>query len=150
MVNHAPTDPQWNTAPEIEYGMYAYLGYPILRPDGEIFGTICILDNKENPFGRQYEKVLEGFRELVEAHISLVDMNEKLKLALKEIRVLRGLMPICSICKRVRDDEGYWDKIETYVKKHSDAEFTHSICPLCAKTHYPGIDIYDEKGNVKV
>jgi len=51
--------------------------------------------------------------------------------ALAEVKVLRGLLPICSYCKKVRGDENYWEQIESYVSEHSDAQFSHSICPEC-------------------
>jgi PAS domain S-box-containing protein len=57
--------------------------------------------------------------------------------ALRDVKTLNGLLPICSHCKKIRDDKGYWNQIEVYVRKHSDADFTHSICPDCAKDFYP-------------
>ena len=61
--------------------------------------------------------------------------------ALQEVRILRGFLPICASCKKIRDDNGYWTQIEGYIKDHSEAEFTHSICPDCAKKLYP--DFYE-------
>ena len=61
--------------------------------------------------------------------------------ALQEVRILRGLLPICASCKKIRDDNGYWMQIEGYIKDHSEATFTHSICPDCAKRLYP--DFYE-------
>ncbi len=61
----------------------------------------------------------------------------ELKKSAQQIKTLHGLLPICSSCKRIRDDGGYWNKIEEYIKEHSKAEFTHSICPECAKKLYP-------------
>ena len=136
-VKHAPTDPQWNMAPEIEYGMLAYLGYPLCWPSGHMFGTICILDNKENDFGIRYENVLSEFKELIEAHLTLLDMNQQLRKTLAEVKVLRGLLPICCVCKKIRDDKGYWNQIEQYIQQRSEAEFTHGICPDCSKELYP-------------
>ena len=52
--------------------------------------------------------------------------------ALAEVRELRGLLPICATCKKIRDDEGYWNQLESYVQAHSAAKFTHGICPECA------------------
>lgn len=57
--------------------------------------------------------------------------------ALARIRTLRGLLPICASCKKIRDDKGYWNQIEAYVSDHSEAEFSHSICPDCIKKLYP-------------
>ncbi|MDM8556420.1 response regulator [Desulfococcaceae bacterium HSG7] len=60
----------------------------------------------------------------------------QLKGALKEIKTLSGLIPICANCKKIRDDKGYWQQVERYIKKHSDAEFSHSICPDCVSKLY--------------
>ena len=68
------------------------------------------------------------------------DLNK----ALSEVKKLSGLLPICSHCKKIRDDKGYWTQIESYIHEHSEAEFSHSICQECAKKHYPDMDIYDE------
>jgi PAS domain S-box-containing protein len=57
--------------------------------------------------------------------------------ALASIRTLRGLLPICSSCKKIRDDKGYWNQIEAYVSEHSEAEFSHGLCPECAQKLYP-------------
>jgi len=63
--------------------------------------------------------------------------------ALAEVITLRGIIPICSSCKKVRDDKGYWNQIESYIRDHSEADFSHSICPECAKELYPDFKIYD-------
>lgn len=135
-VCHAPTDPDWDQAPEIQYGMLAYLGYPLCWSGGVMFGTLCVLDNKENPFGQRFDKVLTGFREVIEAHLALIESHEMLEKALNEVKVLRGMLPICCVCKKIRDDQGYWNQIESYIGDHSEAEFTHSLCPECMKSHY--------------
>jgi len=63
-----------------------------------------------------------------------------LKKALADVKTLSGMLLICAWCKKVRDDEGYWQKIEAYFKSHSDLDFTHGICNDCAKKQYP--DLY--------
>lgn len=65
------------------------------------------------------------------------DLVVKLQEALAEVRALSGMLPICSSCKKIRDDKGYWNQIEAYISKHSEAEFTHGICPDCAEKLYP-------------
>jgi len=62
---------------------------------------------------------------------------EELKQALSEVKTLRGFLPICANCKKIRDDSGYWTRIEAYIEEHSDAQFSHGICPECAKKLYP-------------
>jgi PAS domain S-box-containing protein len=62
----------------------------------------------------------------------------ELKGALVEIKTLSGLLPLCSYCKKIRNDKGYWEKLEAYLGKHSQAEFSHSVCPECFDKYYPG------------
>jgi len=62
---------------------------------------------------------------------------EHLTNALEEIKTLQGLLPICSICKHIRDDKGYWNSIESYFSEHSQLVFSHGLCPSCAEKHYP-------------
>lgn len=57
--------------------------------------------------------------------------------ALAEVKILRGIIPICSFCKKIRDDEGFWQQVEVYVQHHSEAAFSHSICPECIKKECP-------------
>ncbi|MDM8556421.1 response regulator [Desulfococcaceae bacterium HSG7] len=64
---------------------------------------------------------------------------KELKEALSKIKTLNGLLPICASCKKIRDDKGYWNQVEHYIMDHSDADFTHSICPECVKELYPKI-----------
>lgn len=65
----------------------------------------------------------------------------RLQHALDEVKKLSGFLPICASCKKIRDDKGYWNQIESYIENHSEAEFSHSICPSCAKTLYPDLDL---------
>jgi len=60
----------------------------------------------------------------------------RLEEALAQVKQLTGLLPICAHCKKVRDDQGYWSQIESYIAEHSDAEFSHGICPGCLQAHY--------------
>ncbi len=62
---------------------------------------------------------------------------EELKQSLEEVKKLSGLLPICAYCKKVRDDEGYWKQVEVYISSHSEAEFSHGICPECLKKEFP-------------
>lgn len=68
--------------------------------------------------------------------VRLQDTVARLEKALKEVKTLRGIIPICSFCKKIRDDKGYWDQVDVYVKQHTEANFSHSVCPDCLKTHY--------------
>jgi len=69
---------------------------------------------------------------------------EQLQTALNDVNALKGLIPICASCKKIRDDKGYWSKLEKYITERSDAEFTHSICPECRNKLYPELT-FDDK-----
>jgi PAS domain S-box-containing protein len=66
-----------------------------------------------------------------------VAAERALREALQNVKTLSGLLPICMYCKRVRDDEGYWEQVESYVHRHTDAQFSHGMCPECEKKHFP-------------
>lgn len=68
----------------------------------------------------------------------------ELRDAIARLKTLHGLIPICAACKKIRDDKGYWNQLEVYIKKHSGAEFTHGMCPECARKYYP--QLYKDEG----
>ncbi len=86
-------------------------------------------------------KMLEGFITDISEAKNLESENQRviadLQQALGEIKVLRGIIPICSSCKKIRDDKGLWNQVEQYLKEHTDSEFSHGICPDCAARMYP-------------
>lgn len=65
----------------------------------------------------------------------------ELKAAMANIKTLKGLLPICASCKKIRNDQGYWQKVEVYIEDHSEVAFSHSVCPECARKPYP--ECYD-------
>jgi len=70
-------------------------------------------------------------RRIVELQRDLADRVRELEEALSQVRSLRGLLPICAYCKKIRDDKNYWQEVEGYISKHSEAQFSHGICPGC-------------------
>jgi CheY-like chemotaxis protein len=95
-------------------------------------------DYLTKPFdpGELRARVAVGQR-MVELEDGLVLKVRELSQALDDIRILQGILPICSFCKKIRDDQGYWNQVEAYISRHSDAQFSHSVCPECMKKHYP-------------
>jgi len=89
------------------------------------------------PNARELERgitiALARFDDMVE----LRRLNKELQEALDQVQTLSGLLPICSSCKKIRDEEDHWQPLEVYIRDRSEAEFTHSICPACAKKLYP-------------
>jgi len=80
--------------------------------------------------------LLSTYEAAVKKSLELEEANKKLKKALNEIKTLHGLIPICANCKKVRNDQGYWQMVEEYVSEHSDVTFSHGICPDCYKKLY--------------
>ncbi len=103
-------------------------------------------------FRHQYRIDIENKNQSLEREINERKSAEKereklikeLQKALGEVKTLSGLFPICSSCKKIRDDKGYWNQIESYIRERSEAEFSHSICPDCSKKLYP--EYFDDKG----
>jgi len=87
-----------------------------------------------------YRDELEDLNKNLETRVW--ERTAELKKTLDHVKTLKGLIPICSGCKKIRDDSGYWQQIEAYISEHSDADFSHGICPDCIKRLYP--DLYDE------
>ena len=89
---------------------------------------------------------VEVGRRIIEMQDALVTQVQELRQALSHIRTLQDILPICSFCKKIRNDQGYWDQVDAYVSKHMNAQFSHGICPSCMKIHYP--EYCDEDGKV--
>jgi phosphoserine phosphatase RsbU/P len=77
--------------------------------------------------------------ELARKNEALERMNTELKRALERIKTLEGILPICSYCNKIRDEKGDWKQLETYISKHSSAEFSHGICPTCMQRYHPDL-----------
>lgn len=100
---------------------------PLRDKDGKVFGLLGICTD---------------ISERKKMELKNESLITELKDAISKVKTLSGFLPICSNCKGIRDDKGYWNKIEEYIQKHSDADFTHSICPKCAEILYP--ELYEK------
>lgn len=123
-------------------------GYEVIRKDKkrgyhELFACL-ISDPNGEPFG--FRGIAHEVTERKLAEEERERLLKDLQSALAEVKRLSGLLPICAHCKKIRDDKGYWNAIEDYIRNHSDAEFSHSICPDCAKKLYPDYDLYENEG----
>ena len=108
---------------------YLTTAKPVFGKNGRIESVICISKNITK-------------RKLAE--IKLQEERDKLVSALEEIKALSGLLPICAYCKKIRDDKGYWNRLESYIEKHSEASFSHGLCPECSEAMYGQQDWYVE------
>jgi PAS domain S-box-containing protein len=127
------------------YGSSSYLEYPIVTRSGEArwLGTNVqplLSDGKVAGFQAVARDITD--RKRVEAEREKI--ISELQNALSRIKTLSGLLPICASCKKIRNDEGYWEQIELYIRDRSEAEFSHGICPECAIKLYPELKIYKD------
>ncbi|MFP4521350.1 MAG: GAF domain-containing protein [Fibrobacterota bacterium] len=139
-VPNALKDKKWDKNPDIKLGMIAYLGFPLFFPGGKPFGTICVLDRKENKFSKESKLLINKFSQIVEDNLALNymnntlgDENRELKDYIDEIRILRRVLPICSVCKKIRTGLGNWASVENYFNESTGTEFSHTFCPECAE-----------------
>ena len=126
-----------------EKGPSEYTG---MRKDGTTFPVMIftsVIRQDGKPYG--FRGAMLDLTERKQEEEERERLIAELKQALSEIKTLSGLLPICSACKKIRDDRGYWNQIEHYIESHSDAAFSHSICPDCAKRMYP--EFYNEKSD---
>ncbi len=145
-VPNALADENWKDNPGVDFNMISYLGFPIFMPDQTPFGTICVLSNKVIGPSETYNALIEKFRDLIQGNLEILFMNQtlgeknkRLTDYLVELQALRGIVPICSSCKSIRDNQGNWKPIEHYIVRHSRVDFSHGICPECKKKLFPGI-----------
>jgi HAMP domain-containing protein len=103
---------------------------PFKDAKGELIGIVESFQDITN------RKILEKEKE---------KLIEELQASLNKVKLLSGFLPICASCKKIRDDKGYWKQIEAYIKDHSEAEFSHGICPECAKKLYPDLQQEEKK-----
>ena len=108
-----------------------YAGIPLINPEGLALGTLCVVDRQPRRLSTAQLKALQALSRQVMALLELRRVSTHLADALNHVKTLRGLLPICAWCKRIRDDEGYWDQVEAYIHKSTGADFTHGICPQC-------------------
>jgi hypothetical protein len=88
-----------------------------------------------NPFREGISVLFRDISERRNAEVERERLIGELQATLAHVRTLRGLIPICAWCKKIRNDQGYWEQLEKYLRSHSEADFTHGMCPECARKH---------------
>ncbi|NOY69192.1 MAG: hypothetical protein GXP53_06820 [Deltaproteobacteria bacterium] len=140
----------WQSRPgfSIQYELFLFILFSILLTWFAFFGGF--VSNLRRSLGQQHKKLWKASEEIKsenkkrkQAQIEKDSLIVELTDALQKVKTLTGLLPICASCKKIRDDQGYWKQIESYICDHSEAEFSHGICPDCANKLYP--DFYKKK-----
>lgn len=93
-----------------------------------------------NRLAAQNRELQQLRREAVVRNQELSDSLEALKQERARVKVLSGMLPICASCKKIQDDDGYWEQLESFIDRHSEAVFSHGLCPSCAKELYPDLE----------
>ncbi len=109
------------------------------KKNGELYWESAIISPimDVNGIVTHFLAVKEDITLRKEAEAEREKLINELKTALAEVKTLSGLIPICASCKKIRDDHGYWQQVESYIQKYSDAKFTHGLCPDCMIKFYP-------------
>jgi GAF domain-containing protein len=113
-----------------------YAGAPLITPDGQALGSLCVLDREPRKMSDGQKSALAALGKLVINQLELRRVSAGLSDALARVHTLAGMLPICGWCKNVRDDQGYWQNVESFLKTRTEADLTHGICPDCAKKHF--------------
>ena len=141
LIPNALQDPKWrDNAAAVDLHIVSYMGLPIERPDGEQFGTVCFLDNKENPHNELHIRLVRQIKKMIELTLNIVSAKEELDRRDRLIDELSKIYPICSYCKKVREESGDWVSVEKYVKDISGANPSHGVCPQCYERELGEID----------
>jgi GAF domain-containing protein len=133
MVNDAQKDarfagnPLVTGAPHIRF----YGGVPLHTARGEALGSLCVIDRQPRHLTPAQTGTLEALGRQVMAHLEARRVAAQLAAALEQVNVLKGLLPICGRCKKIKDDAGAWVGVDTYIAQHAAVDFTHGICPHC-------------------
>ena len=139
IVRDATKDPRFaaselvRRAPNVRF----YAGFPLTSHEGHNIGTLCAIDRKPRKLSVVQKQAMQALSRQVMALLELRRVSAHLADALEHVKALQGLLPICAWCKRIRDDKGYWSQVEAYIQSHSDASFTHGICPECLEKQRP-------------
>ncbi len=120
-------------APHIRF----YAGFPLTTSDGLAVGTLCAIDRKPRQLFTRQKSAMEALARQIMTLLELRRVTAHMAAVLDKIKTLHGLLPICAWCKRIRDDQGYWQQVEAYVHQHTGADFTHGICPECMEKQRP-------------
>ncbi|MBW4640793.1 MAG: GAF domain-containing protein [Gloeocapsa sp. UFS-A4-WI-NPMV-4B04] len=128
-------NPLVTSAPSIRF----YAGAPLITPAGYVIGSLCVIDQKPRDLSDSQKLALEALGRQVVTQLELRRISSNLANALDKIKQIEGLVPICSYCKGVRNDQGYWSTVEKFIQQHSDVEFTHGVCDGCIRQHFPDV-----------
>jgi hypothetical protein len=113
-----------------------YAGLPLVTPNGEAVGALCVVDRKPRTLAPEEADALHCLGRQVVQLLEFRRISAELAKAWEDLKTLESLLPICAHCRQVRDEAGCWSDLGEYVQRHTKTEFTHGICPSCAAAHF--------------
>jgi len=132
LIPNALQDSRWQDNPAaVDLHIVSYVGVPIERPDGVQFGTVCFLDNKQNAHNEMHIRLITQIKRMIELSLRIVLAKEEIDRRDRLLDDLSKIYPICSYCKKVREETGKWISVEKYVNDISGATPSHGVCPQC-------------------
>lgn len=138
VVTDAQADPRFADNPLVlqEPHIRFYAGAPLITPAGHELGALCVIDQRPRELTSGQITILEALEGQVVTLFELRRTSRQLADALSRVRTLADLLPVCSWCRKVRDDKDYWVSVETYLREQAGSMVTHGICPTCAASQF--------------
>jgi GAF domain-containing protein len=139
VIEDASIDPRVNATIMVSGPLQArfYAGAPLITPEGQRVGTVCVMDKTPRTLARRELDILAGLArqtvELLEHRLTAARLGD----AQQRLQTMATLIPICSHCRKVRDEDNHWLTLERLVQAKTGSRFTHGICPDCVREHYP-------------
>lgn len=142
VVEDATADARFRDNPMVvdDPGIRFYAGAPLTTSDGFGLGSLCVIDTKPRQLTDEQREALEALARQAIALMELRRTAARLAAALREVRELKDLVPVCSYCRRIRSDDGYWGEVEQYLERQAGARATHGMCPECYEKEIAKID----------
>jgi GAF domain-containing protein len=116
-----------------------YAGVPLRTPDKSQIGSLCVISQEPGELSEVQIRTLQALARQVVLQLELRRISTELALALEKIDLMEQLIPICSYCKGIRNDRGYWQSVEKFIQSYADVEFSHGVCDNCMREHFPEV-----------
>jgi GAF domain-containing protein len=139
IVRDALDDPRFSGSPLVQENpkIRFYAGFPLTTTDEHNLGALCAIDKRPRELSAAQQTAMAALSRQVMALLNLRRASASLADALSRVKTLEGLLPMCAWCKRIRDEDGHWSRLEQYFAEHSSASFTHGICEDCLQQMKP-------------